>query len=333
MKSVNNIKRVLFLSSGLQEKKNFFFLQLSKDYNAKKIGLKTDKNKSIIKKIITLILNKLRLPLFNHYNNEIISDIRKHKYDLIIVVKGIFIYTNTILEIKKRQSCNIINWTPDNMYLNHNNTYWYVKNLKYYDIVYTTKDRNIKYSELESLGAKRVEYVYQNYSEEIHKKMNCEKIYDVCFVGSFEEERFKYIKYLAMNGIKVSVFGSGWGVVSNQIDNLDIAYKNVINLEYSRTIASSKVCLCFLRKKNFDSHTSRTVEIPAIGSFMLAERSFEHDFMFKENKEADYFDSKVELLKKTKFYLKNEKLREEIALAGHRKCMSGGYGFQSLINL
>ena len=61
----------------------------------------------------------------------------------------------------------------------------------------------------------------------------------------------------------------------------------------------------FLRKKNRDLHTTRSLEIPSVGTFMIAERTVEHSTLFKEDVEA-VFNNNIELLNKVNYYLNND---------------------------
>ena len=87
----------------------------------------------------------------------------------------------------------------------------------------------------------------------------------------------------------------------------------------------SGISLCFLRKMNFDRQTTRSVEIPACGGFMLAERTEEHLSMFKEGKEAAFFSSNIELLEKCRYFLNHEEERNLIAKNGFKICRENGY--------
>tara|TARA_B110000259_G_C13834763_1_gene330211 strand:+ start:147 stop:728 length:582 start_codon:yes stop_codon:yes gene_type:complete len=148
---------------------------------------------------------------------------------------------------------------------------------------------------------------------------------DVVFVGTWEVEREECIRLLAENGIKVRVWGGGWQNMSNPPKGVTLEHRPLFAEEYVRVINASKINLGFLRKMNRDLQTTRSIEIPACSSFMLAERTSEHLYLFEEGKEAEYFDSMQELIRKTRYFLENETERLEIARAGRRRCINSLY--------
>ena len=78
--------------------------------------------------------------------------------------------------------------------------------------------------------------------------------------------------------------------------NLVIENRPIYGEDYVKGLCATRINLCFLRKINRDLQTDRTMEIPACGAFMLAERTDEHLRLFAEGKEAAHFDSNEELL-------------------------------------
>jgi spore maturation protein CgeB len=58
---------------------------------------------------------------------------------------------------------------------------------------------------------------------------------------------------------------------------------------------------------------------------MLAERSREHSRLFREHREAVFFESDEELIAETRRYLADDVGRTRIALAGRRRCVDDGY--------
>jgi hypothetical protein len=96
---------------------------------------------------------------------------------------------------------------------------------------------------------------------------------------------------------------------------------------YVRIICSFDVNLAFLNKRNRDRQTTRSIEIPACGAFMLAERTEEHLALFEEGQEAEFFGSDEEMIDKAKYYLEHPQQRQRIAEAGRRRCVTGGYSY------
>jgi spore maturation protein CgeB len=97
---------------------------------------------------------------------------------------------------------------------------------------------------------------------------------------------------------------------------------------YARAINCFDINLAFLRKLNRDLQTTRSVEIPACGAFMLAERTDEHRALFEEGVEAEYFADDDELLAKVRRYLEAPELRHAVATAGRQRCIDSGYSNQ-----
>ena len=97
--------------------------------------------------------------------------------------------------------------------------------------------------------------------------------------------------------------------------------------DYAKAICSFSINLCFLRKLNRDLQTTRSIEIPACGAFMLAERTAEHRRLLDEGVEAEFFDNRDELLSKCRHYLSHEEERVRIAAVGRQRCVQSHYSY------
>jgi spore maturation protein CgeB len=294
--------------------------------------------KSFLLTFIHKIFIKLKLPLDPcTLNKRLVAKVDTYQPDIIFIVKGNTIYPWVLKGIKLTYpSIKLISWSLDDMYAWHNRSLYYTLGLKYYDTVFTVKSYNVR--ELKLIGAKEVKYLHQAYSKKHHKPCNsCDEIkdkVDVIFIGHGERERFESLNYLAKNGIKVTVYGAAWHKkeFNNYHNNLQINDYPLFGEAYSNALSCSSINLCFLRKINRDLHTSRSLEIPACGGFMMAEQTQEHAELFKEDKEAVFFNNDKELLAKVQYYLKNKTERIKISKAGYDRCVNSNYSYDSMLN-
>ena len=281
---------------------------------------------------------KLRNPLdTTHVNKKIRRIIENTIFDIVWIEKGNMIWPWTLRYIKKNAPyAKLISCSEDDMYAKHGHSFWYRTGLCHYDLVFTTKTYNL--NELKIFGAKRTILFLDSYDEKIHKPMYLNEIErmrfscDVTAIGAFEVERADSLLYLAAHGVKVTVWGNDWKKMVKYHPNLVIKNEYLFGVDYSKAICATKINLNFLRKINRDEVTSRSVEIPACGGFMLSERSARHLEFFEEGNEAEFFSSDIELLEKVEHYLKNAKEIEKLAQAGLQRCLASGYSMRAQLD-
>lgn len=281
--------------------------------------------------LVARVRRRLRVPVdIKNHNREIKKIVRENKVNVVLIIKGNSIWPST-LKFLRKNGIKILSWSDDDMYNRNNRSLFYDIGLKYYDMVVTQKSYNCNPEELPSLGARKVFFRNKAFHKPIHKpyegKHSPRFNHKVLFIGHYEKQRSDSIFALARSDIRVDVYGPGWQKLKGAHENVVIHNKLLVNEDYSEAISSSLITLCFLRKENRDLQTGRTMEIPACGGFMLGERSKEHLELFREGVEAEYFDGDEELVRKAKYYLENEALRQDIAFRGRKRCLREPYSY------
>lgn len=266
-------------------------------------------------------------------NIKILDIVNSAVPDLVWIDKGLTITPQTLHSIKSRSpKIKILSYSPDDMLNPNNSNAFYVASIPLYNLHVTTKSYNLE--ELKVLGAKDVLFCNNSYSPLFHinyKELQNNSNTRIGFIGSFEVERYNSLLHLAKNGLKVYVYGDWPKKLYKKHPNLIITNKTLINAAYAYEISKNLINLCFLRKVNRDLQTTRSIEIPACGGFMLAEETIEHHTLFKAGVEAEYFNSNDELLDKCIYYLKNPDEANSIANAGYLRCKISGYDDINLI--
>lgn len=274
--------------------------------------------------------------LFNWFKYKI----KKINYNPdIIWVDGGDLLGPKILRLLKKYNSKIILTNNDDVtgYRDKLRFFTLKQSLKYFDYCFVYRSVNI--NEYKKLGVKKVFLTNWCYDEQSHKKIKINKIpksflSDVSFIGTNikGEKRDEFIYYLIKNGLNVSIWGNGWNK-SKYWKNLRHYFKgfSLYKKNYAKAIHASKISLGFVSKLNRDSSTTRSVEIPYAGGLLCAERTKDHQKMFKEGKEAFFWSSKEECLKICNKLLLNNKLINKVKIAGRKKVIKNKYGNRDFV--
>ena len=251
--------------------------------------------------------------------------------DVVWIEKGVAIEVATLRALAARwPRAVLLNYSGDDMFNPRNQSRQWRACLPVYDLHVTTKRHNVP--ELIGAGARDVFQLDKGFDLAVHRPMPVTPEVrarfggDVGFVGWPEAERARSMRYLAENGVRVRVWGP-WPRWAGTHADLRIEGRPLWGDDYANALSAFRINLCFLRKANRDRHTARSVEIPACGGFMLAERTEEHQALFEEGREAVYFESDAELLARVRHSLTHEDERARIAAAGRQRCLTGGYSY------
>jgi len=288
------------------------------------------------------VARRLGWPLDIHdVNGRIVAEVTAQFIDIIWIDKGLTVRPRTLSNARQRSknpNLLIVGYSPDDMMQRCNQSRYFLSCLPHYSLFITTKTYNV--AELRDLGAPRVFFIGNAYDRTLHRPRPVNSTErrrlggSVGFIGAYEKNRAESLLAIAKAGIPVRVWGwTDWSMCQGLHPNLIVEHAPLWGEDYVSAICSFDINLCFLRKSNRDLQTTRTVEIPACGAFMIAERTDEHLEMFKEGKEAVFFSSNEELVGLVRYYLRNEEARLEIASAGRKRCLQSGYDYESRLGL
>lgn len=270
------------------------------------------------------------LPDLTYDNARLFAAAKQGNWDIVWLEKALTISPETLVRMRKHcPATRIIGFSPDDMNGRHNQSQQFLKALPLYDCFLTTKSYNVE--ELGSLGCPNVVFVGNGFDPESFRPLPVlpeDRVRlggDVGVIGTYERERAEWMFYLATQGIRVRCWGNNWEKTPWQHPNLAIEKTPLYGDDFAKACTASKINLGFLRKINRDQQTTRSVEIPACGGFMLAERTDEHLELFEEGEEAEFFASREELLQKCRYYLHDDQARIRIAQRGYERCLRSGY--------
>jgi spore maturation protein CgeB len=290
--------------------------------------------------------------VIDEINMSILHAAREFKPALVWADKQEYLRAETIQDLRKLGAITV-HFTPDPYFsLDWKRTRLMDEAMGTFDVLVYCK--SYERAQYESLG-KPVVYMPLGYCDEVHRPLPSDDVRWRCavgFLGGWEPRREQLLHAVTAAGIDLKIWGGYWEFLHDgkwtarrQIILRQLAGKEKFRFhrdeplsrahqggevyadDYARALTGSRIGLGFLRTVCPDQHTTRTFEIPACGSMLLADRTEEHQEFFEEGQEAEFFDSCAEMIDKLKFYVFNESARKRVADGGYQRCKQGGYAY------
>ena len=262
-------------------------------------------------------------------NIQLIISCLWYRPDTLFVLKGEPLFAKNVAWLKKIFGVKVIWFYPDSPFIfwNGNSNSQMLKVLPFVDLYLCWSKRLVDL--LFHAGAPSVEYFPFGFDPDIFLKKvvtDQEELQniDVLFIGTWSKERESWLTMLVEKKpeIELIIIGTGWKerrheryLLTSYIFGDALPVDQMV--EY---FSKAKIVLNFLRPQNFDSHNMRSLEVPATGNFLLAERSYEHSVsLFEEDKEIVCFSTVDELIEKIEYYISHDEKRLEIARNAHAR--------------
>ncbi|MUH35594.1 glycosyltransferase family 1 protein [Zobellia amurskyensis] len=270
--------------------------------------------------------------------NWLAQNIKNQEYDLVWVNSGELLGAECISFLRSKTNKPVILYNNDDPTGGRDGRRFdsLLKAIPIYDACIVMREFNIK--EYYNLGAKKVIRTFMSFDEVEHQPLKS-KIPDkfkseVCFIGTNipNEKRDLFIYELTKRGVPISIWGSRWER-STYWKELRPFFKgpSLKGDDYIAAIQGAKICLGLLSKGNRDLHTTRTFEIPYIGSLLCAERTQEHLALFKENEEAIFWEDVDECAVKCLKLLNDSDTIKTIAENGRNRILNDGRGNEDVL--
>jgi spore maturation protein CgeB len=254
--------------------------------------------------------------------------------ELVIVSKGAYVFPKTLRRLKSL-GARVVNYATDDPFNDRNADGWLQDSIPEYDLYACTK-RAIM-SDVRAAGCDRTAFVRFAYNPDLHFPERATTAVeadafssDVAFVGTADRDRWPYLDALiSIPGLRLALYGSNWDRQPERFRRL--ARGMAIGRDYRLALSGTKIALGLLRSENRDGHTMRTFEIPACAAFLCAQRTAEHEEIFRDGTEAVFFEDPDDLKSKISRYLTDDETRLRISKAGLRAVSEGGHTYADRI--
>ena len=258
---------------------------------------------------------------------RVLARVGGREFDVALVDSGCLVGPGLVRALKQRAR-RVINYNPDNPFVARDGRRWrlFHQALPEYDLYITPRWS----SALAALGVGAARVLQTDFAadETAHRPRDLSAeararfAADVVFVGTWMPERGAFFAKLIQAGLPLRIFGPRWTRAPEyRVLQAHVTEGELDAEAYAHAICGAKIAIGLLSKGNEDLHTTRSLEIPAFGVLLCAERSDDHSAMYRDGEEAVFWnwDDAQECAEKCLELLKHPERIAEIAAAGLRR--------------
>lgn len=270
-------------------------------------------------------------------SDELWAEIGKDKWDVLWVDQGRYV-SRHLLDRARAVGTKTVLLNQDDPYGTRDGNSWalFRKTLRAYDLAVVFREPNI--GEAKALGAPDVMRVWFGCDEVAHAPRQFAESdlagfrSDVLFLGTWFPERGPLLLALADKGIEPTIVGARWDKAPEwpQLQRFHRGGATKSDDEYAKWIQGAKICIGLVSKGNRDEHTTRSMEIPALGSLLCAERTGDHMRLYEDGSEAIFWDDVDECATRCAALLAEPGRIARISAAGHARMLANHVGNQDM---
>jgi hypothetical protein len=244
--------------------------------------------------------------------------------------KGTWIWRETLERLRDDSGARLIHYANDAMF-RANRSRHFRASLPLYDFAFTTKPWEL--TAYQRAGARCVRSIPEAVDESRFRPRTTTPEQRaafgtaVSFIGRYEPHYARTLRAVAESGHDLGVWGPRWPRYARRHGwaRPVVRAGGVWFDDYPVALSCTDIALGLLSKRFPETTTTRSFEIPACGTFLLAERTEDHLALYAEGREAEFFADRDELIDKLRFYAVNRDARERIARAGRERYLRSGY--------
>jgi spore maturation protein CgeB len=206
---------------------------------------------------------------------------------------------------------------------------WFMKALREYDVVFSTRRANL--DDLERHGCRAAVFLPFAYSPvahfpegpEPHEVVRYDT--DIMFAGAADRDRIEVMRNLIGSGLRVALYGGYWKR-DPVCRAFALGHADLPALR--KSAAGAAVCLGLVRRANRDGHCMRTFEVPAMKGCLLGEDTLEHREILGDDAESVvYFRTPEEMILRARWLVGHQGERERLAQGAHARITGGKHTY------